>query len=108
MLLPRVSAGETMALDRDRYAHQPLDVPEISPLARIAEGDRPALGTGSRGPADPMHVALGLVRQLIIDDMRDARHVDAARRDVGGDEDAGLAVAERLQSAGTGVLPLSP
>ena len=45
-----------------------------------------------------MHVALGDVRQVEVDDVRDAVDVDAARGDVGRDEDARRA-ARKASSA---------
>ena len=48
------------------------------------------------GPADAVDVVLQVVRQVVVDDVRDAEHVDAAADHVGGDQDRDLAVAERL------------
>ena len=50
------------------------------------------------GPADAMDVVLGHHRQLEVDDVRQAVDVEAARGDLGGDEDrrpAGLEVGQR-------------
>ena len=44
------------------------------------------------GAADAMDVVLVGHREVVIDDVRDAVHVDAARGDVGGHEDADLAL----------------
>jgi len=49
-----------------------------------------------------MDVVLGHVRQLEIDDVRDAVNIDAAGRDIGGDKHASLSIAK----AGEGALPL--
>src|ERR1051325_7778110 len=46
---------------------QLLDVAQISPLLVIAEGDRGAVRAGTRGAADPVHVALRNVRQIVVD-----------------------------------------
>ena len=46
------------------------------------------VGAGARGAADAVHVALGNVRQVVVDHMADAVDVDAARGDVGRDQRA--------------------
>lgn len=49
---------------------------------------------GAACAADAVHVALGVLRQRVVDDVGQIAHVDAARRHVGGDEDIDRAVAE--------------
>src|SRR5262245_64215594 len=55
---------------------------------RVFLGRREARGAAARlrarGPADPMDVVLGRVRQIEVYDVRDLRHVDPARGDIGG------------------------
>src|SRR5207245_2782592 len=80
---------------RDRHANQLLDVAQERPLLAVAERDRDARGAGARGAADAVHVAFRDVGQIVIDHVADALDVDAARRDVGGDQRAHLAGAER-------------
>jgi hypothetical protein len=43
-----------------------------------------------------VHVGLGVVGDVVVDDVADARHVDAAGGDVGGDDDVEGAVLELL------------
>src|SRR5262249_23300747 len=63
-----------------------LDVAqELAFLAR-AQGDRHAGRARARGAADAVHVGLGHVRDLVVDDVRDVVDVDPARGDVGRDE----------------------
>jgi hypothetical protein len=50
-------------------------------------------------PADAVDVVLRVERQVVVDDVRDAVDVEAARRDVGRDEDGQRAVLEALQDA---------
>ena len=50
-------------------------------------------------PADAVHVVLGLLRHVVVDDVRDPGDVEPALRDVGGDEHAHLAVLEVLERA---------
>ena len=64
----------------------------------VAERDRDAGRAGAGGAADAVDVGLGHVRQIEVDDVRDAVDVDAARRDVGRDQHAacaGLEAGER-------------
>lgn len=44
-----------------------------------------------------MHVGFYRVGHLVIDDERDVLHVDTTSGEVGGDENVGMPVAERLQ-----------
>src|SRR6185437_10808479 len=83
--------------DRDALLDKLLDVAQEGALLAIAERDGDAVGAGSRGAADAVDIAFRHVRQVEIDDMGDAVDVDAARRYVGGDEDADLAGAEILE-----------
>src|SRR3546814_2216847 len=69
---------------RDRLLGEPLDVPQVAALVAVAERDRHAAGAGTRGADDAEHVDPRFVRQLVVDEVSDAGHVDAARGDVGG------------------------
>src|SRR3546814_10013064 len=72
----------------------------VRTLVGRAEADRLALGAGARGAADAVDILLGNVRDLEVDHMADARHVDTARGDVGRDEQFDLARTERLPPVG--------
>ena len=85
--------------DGELLADQPLDVAQIRPLVIGAEADRHAVIARARGAADAVDILVRHVRQLEVEDMADARHVDAARRDVGRDEDLHLARAELAERA---------
>ena len=65
----------------------------------IAERDRHTLRAGPCRAADAVHVALRNVGQIVVDHVADALNVDAARRDVGRDQCAQLAGAERAEHA---------
>src|SRR5665647_521953 len=54
----------------------------------------------SAAPADAMHIVVGMMRHVEIEHMADRRNVKAARGDVGGDQQLGAAVAERLECCG--------
>ena len=85
---------------------QLLDRAQKIALLVVAKRDGLALRAGARGAADAMDVGFRNLRQLEIDDMADAVDIDAARRDVGGDEHGDLAGLEFLQGAQALVLAL--
>ena len=91
-----------------RYPRQALDGFEIGPFARIAKRDGIPSGARTRGAADAVHIAFRFVRQLIIDDVRDPRYVDAPRGDIGGDEDTCTAAAECVERTHPRILRLVP
>ena len=61
-------------------------------------------GAGAGGAAGAVQVGLVLDRRVGVDDEGDVVDVDAAGRDVGGDEGAGRAGVEGVHGAGAGVL----
>ncbi len=66
--------------------------------ARIGDDQqRRALLAGAPGAARAVLQRLGIARKLDMDDEAQRRKIDAARGDVGGDTDAGAAIAERLE-----------
>ncbi|MCO5561402.1 hypothetical protein L7F22_015023 [Adiantum nelumboides] len=73
-------------------------------LVPVHQRDRDALAPGAAGAADPVHVGLGVLGALVVDDVRDAGDVDAAGRDVGRDQHVDLLRAERAQRLLTGAL----
>lgn len=46
-----------------------------------------------------MHVCLNRVGHLVVDDKRDVLHIDTTSREIGGHENVGVPVSERLQSS---------
>ena len=83
--------------DRDLLLDVGLDVRQALRVALAGEADRVALGAQARGAADAVHVVLGIERQVVVVDVRDAVDVQAARGDVGGDQDLELAGLELAQ-----------
>src|SRR5581483_208084 len=81
----------------DAHADVALDLRQRVDISLAAERDRVAGLAGSRGPPDPVDVVLGLLWQVVVDDVGDAGDVQAAGGDVGGDQDRQLAVLELLQ-----------
>ena len=84
---------------RDRLGRELLDATDHPGVHPLGERHRQAVAAGAAGAADAVHVVLGLHRQAVVDDVADRRHVDAARGDVGRDQDAQLARAQALQDA---------
>ena len=80
-------------------ADQPFDVAKEIALGAVAEGDGDAVAARAGGAADAMDVGLGFLGQVVIHDEADALDVDAARGDVGRDQDAAMAGAEIREGA---------
>ena len=76
-----------------------LDVAQVGSFLVAAERDRNAGRTGTRRSADAVDIVFGHIRQLEIDDVRHAFHIDPARGDVGGDEHSAAARAETGERA---------
>ena len=61
------------------------------------DGDRGAALAGAAGAADPVHIVVGVVRYVEIEHVADVRNIEPARRDVGGDQELDLALAEAVE-----------
>ena len=61
------------------------------------EADGVANGVGAPGAADAVDVILDVHRKIVVDDMRDAVHINAARGDVRGDKHTHCARLEIFQ-----------
>ncbi len=59
--------------DRNALADIGLDVRQRHRVQIAGEADRVALGAQPRGAADAMHVILGFVRQVVVEDVADGR-----------------------------------
>ena len=68
-----------------------------SPSSRVASVMAMPLAPGAAGAADAVDIVVGLPRNVEIDDVADALHVEAARGDVGGDEDGDLVLLEPVE-----------
>ena len=60
--------------------------------------------TGAAGAADAVRVVLDVVGRVVVDNVRDLGHVDAAAEDVGADDNVDLTALEGTERALT--LPL--
>ena len=85
--------------DGDPLLRQFLDRAQERAFLAGTERHRDSGGAGAGRPADSVHISFRHVRQVVVDDMADARDVDAARGDVSGDENARPARPERIKSA---------
>jgi hypothetical protein len=84
---------------RHRLAEQLLDGFQRATLRRFAERNRNTSGARATGAADAMHVTLGFYWNIEVNDVTDAVHVNAARGDIGGHQDARLASLESIERA---------
>ncbi|MNM80106.1 hypothetical protein D3C81_920560 [compost metagenome] len=73
-----------------------LDHLQHAALARGHQQQRATGTTGTAGTTDAVHVGLRVVRHVDVEHVGDARYVEAAGGDVGGDHDVQGAVLERL------------
>ncbi len=79
---------------RDLAADVVLDVGQRHHEILAAEADRVAFRAGARGAADAVDVVLGVLRQVVVEDVGDVRDVQAARGDVRADQDREFAAVE--------------
>ena len=84
---------------RDRRTGGALDGAQHADFARRDEQDGVAGTAGAAGAADTVHIGLGIVRNVVVDDVADARHVDAAGGNVGGNDDVQGAGLQLLDDA---------
>src|SRR5579872_2417049 len=89
-------ARRAAVLSRQRDADQFFDVTQIGQFLTTGDQrDRDPFGAGARGTADAMDIGFGNVGKIEIHHMRDAIDIDAAGGNVGGDQRADFAGAER-------------
>src|SRR6185437_11115911 len=71
----------------DRLAGRTLDLAQHALFARGGEQDCFTAAAGTAGTADAVHVAFGVVRDVVVQHVADAFHVQATSGHVGGDQD---------------------
>jgi hypothetical protein len=86
----------------DRKSGQLFDISQVNALLLAAQRDRNAGCTGAGRSADAVNIVFGNVRQLEVDDVRYAFHIDSPRSNIGSDKDPAAARAK----AGEGALAL--
>ncbi len=80
----------------ERLARGFFDGPEQVALARGDKQDRLAGAPGAAGPANAVHVGLGVVGNVVVDHVRDALHIEPASGNVGGHQQVNFSSLERL------------
>src|SRR5512143_2382762 len=88
----RLEAGDH--LPRDRPLGQALDVAQEQLLVDAHQRDGLAVSAGAARAADAMDVVLGHIGKIEVDDVRQLVDVDAACRNVRGDQDFDRATLE--------------
>ena len=78
----------------DLLADQLLDGVDIFGVVARGDGEGLAGAAGAAGAADAVDIVLGMDRHVVVEDVADVGNVEAACRDVGGDEIFQLAVAK--------------
>jgi len=98
ILLRSVLAGGGDSFNLD--AELPLKLEEVRALFAQEERGGDAAFPGAASAADAMDEVFGDIGKIVVDDMGDVLHVDAASGDVGGDEDAILPPLEAGEGRG--------
>src|SRR5262249_25145857 len=89
----RVPSAAAMG-GRNRHSDQLFDIAQKGSLLGIAKRDCDPIGAGTAGAAYGMHVTFRNIRKIIIDDVAEALDVEAARRNIGGNQGAQLSRTE--------------
>ena len=76
-----------------------LDEAQLAHLARGDEGDCVALLAHAPGAADAVDVRVRVIGDVVVEDVRHVRDVEAACCHLGRDQQLGAAIAERLEQA---------
>ena len=82
----------------NRMPRRALKSLQLVAIARVHEQNRFAAAASSSGTADAMDVRLTVVRQIVVDDMTDALHIETTCRDVGGDNNVDLARSQTFDN----------
>ena len=79
----------------------------LAQQALLARGDQrngDAGLAGAAGAPDAVDVQFGIIRQVIVEDVRDVVDIQAARGHIGGHQHFDLGIAEAVEGAFTGIL----
>jgi hypothetical protein len=77
-------------------------------FARRDQQDCLAPTSGTAGPTNPVHIRFWVPGNVVVDHMADKRYIQAARGDVGGDEDSISPVRRRRMTLSRAAWPISP
>ena len=92
--------GKSPSARRDGLPDQLFDRGDRLVVERGDDRDRGAGAPGAAGTADAMHVVVGMMRHVEIEDVADGGNIEAAGGDVGGDQQRNLALAELIERRG--------
>src|SRR5262249_33121406 len=81
----------------DGLADQLLGRRDASAVGGRDDGDGGAAASGASGAADAMDVIVGMVRDVEVEDVADGGNVEAARGDVGGNQQRDFVPAELIE-----------
>ena len=82
---------------RNGLADQLLDCRDASGVGGRNDGDRGAAASGAPGAADAMHVVVGVMRDVEVEDVADGGNVEAACGHVGGNQQRDFVLAELIE-----------
>src|SRR5512140_1090325 len=85
---------------RNGLSDQPFDRSDRFAVERADDRYGGSGATGAAGSADAMHVVVGMMRHVEIEDVADGGNVEAASGDVGGNQQRDLALAELIEGCG--------
>src|SRR5450830_1254919 len=88
-------------INRNRLLGEALDTFDVHAFSMIDQRHGNAVAAGTTGTADTVNVIFREFRQIVVEHVGDARHVDTASGDVGSDQHANLAATHAVQSAVT-------
>src|SRR6516225_9757938 len=89
----------TSVAHRNSHANKLLDIAQEGHLLAVAQRDRNTFRACARRTADTMHVGFRHVRQIEIHDVADAIDIDAARRNIRGNERPDFALTKGREHA---------
>ena len=85
-------------LTSDRSSHNSFEFSDHVTVLWCDQCERITLPMGAAGAADAMDISVGCVRHIVIDDVRNALHVQSACSNVRGNHDVVGSVLKSLQS----------
>jgi len=78
----------------DAYLGLALDARDLLALGRGHKGDRATGASDATGAADPVHVGIGGIGDVVVDDVGDVLDVQPPGGDVGGDQQTDAVLLE--------------
>ena len=94
--LSRISAAEG-SWPRNPLTDLAFDLFQLAEFARMDKGYGGSLAARAAGPADPVHIRLRVLRDIVVHHMGDMVDIQAAGGNVGRHANAGAAVTHGLQ-----------